>query len=282
MAAKILALIGMLGVLGGIGVPNAHSQAPDSTIGAQVERAVHGPDGAGRDGPMATLDRALISLYYEHQAYLEGTQSGAFSPSDGQLSVRDAHVTVDAIAKKKPEALLDSLRALGLQNGAQAERLVSGRLPIEALRDAAELSLLQSMRGSRMETNMRSGKENLPMPSDPTKKETGDSVKEEASTPTADSQRTPEVQQNDDHSPDADSLRPSDSNRDSVSSRGDEPLSSTEPKSTTYSDSDSTPIREEDVEGAALDDGIKSVTMYAIGAGILLLGIGFLVVLRLR
>ena len=153
MSTKVLALVGILGVLGGIGVPTAYSQAPDSTIGAQVERAVHGPDGQGRDGPMATLDRPLIVLYYEYRAYQQGAEDGGFSPSSDQLPVHDAHVTVDAIAKETPAVLLDSLRAHGLQDGAQAQRLVSGRLPLASLRKAAGLSLLQSMRVAQSRTN---------------------------------------------------------------------------------------------------------------------------------
>lgn len=138
-------------------VPCVHAQETDSTLQARVEHAVHGPDGEGRDGPMAALDRTLISLYYEYRAYQQGQKDGSFSPSDEGLPVQNAHVTVDAIAKTTPAGLLDSLQALGLQNGAQAERLVSGRLPITALRKAAGLSLLQSMRAAQARTRTNTG-----------------------------------------------------------------------------------------------------------------------------
>ena len=155
--AKIIGLFGVLVLLSGIGGPEAHAQALDSTVHARVERAVHGADGEGRDGPMAKLDRGLISLYYEYRAYQQGAKDEPFSPSDDGLAVQDAHVTIDAIAVEQPEALLDSLRGLGLQKGARAERLVSGRLPIEALRRAAGLSLLQSMRAAQARTRTNTG-----------------------------------------------------------------------------------------------------------------------------
>jgi hypothetical protein len=157
MSMKVLALFGMIGVLGGIGVPCVYSQAVDSTIGAQVERAVHGPDGEGRDGPMATLDRELISLYYEYRAHRQRAPDDPFSSSVDGLPVQDTLVTVDAIAKASPAELLDRLQALGLKNGAKAGRLVSGELPITSLRSAAGLSLLQSMRAARTRPRANTG-----------------------------------------------------------------------------------------------------------------------------
>jgi hypothetical protein len=157
MSTRFIGVVGFLLLLSGIGAPCAQSQAPDSTLQDRVERAVHGPDGEGRDGPMARLDRDLIRLYYEYRAHQETGAEAPFAPSDDGLLVREARVTVDAIASSRPAALLDSLRALGLQDGAQAQRLVSGRLPIDSLRAAAQLSLLQSMRAAQARTRTNTG-----------------------------------------------------------------------------------------------------------------------------
>jgi MYXO-CTERM domain-containing protein len=299
MSTKVLALVCILGVLCGFGVPNAHSQVPDSTLDAQVKQAVHGPDGAGRDGPMATLDRGLISLYYEHQAYLEGTQSGAFSPSDDQLPVRDAHVTIDAIAKKRPEGLLDSLRALGLQNGAQAERLVSGRLPIEALRDAAGLSLLQSMRAAQAQTRTNTGGMLPPPPPDANVSETApDTVSsnqgasqaeapEAESTPTAESDQPPAPNAPEDGETESDPR-----------SSGTEPVEKTKADSnaapdadtdqSTQTDSASPPgptdgnTDTSDTLSASASDNTSSPTWVYVVGGIVILGLGVLFGLRRR
>lgn len=157
MPTRFIGVVGLLLLLSGIGAPCAQSQAPDSTLQARVERAVHGPDGEGRDGPMARLDRDLIRLYYEYRLHQDKKSEDPFAPSDDELPVREALVTVDAIAKSRPAALLDSLRAFGLQDGAQAQRLVSGRLPIDSLRVAARLSLLQSMRAAQARTRTNTG-----------------------------------------------------------------------------------------------------------------------------
>jgi hypothetical protein len=106
---------------------------------------------------MASLDRALIRLYYQYRTHRETDPEAPFPSSDTGLPVQDGHVTVDAIATKTPRGLLDSLRALGLQNGAQAQRVVSGRLPIASLQKAAGLSLLQSMRAAQTRTRTNTG-----------------------------------------------------------------------------------------------------------------------------
>jgi len=157
MSLKVIGSGFIIVLLVGVAPAAVLSQVPDSTILDRVQRAVHGSDGAGRDGPMATLDRALIRLYYEYRLHQDKKSEDPFAPSDDELPVREALVTVDAIAKSRPAALLDSLRTLGLQDGAQAQRLVSGRLPIESLRAAARLSLLQSMRAAQARTRTNTG-----------------------------------------------------------------------------------------------------------------------------
>ncbi len=140
-----------------LGNGTAACAQPDIAIEEKVRAAVHGPDGEGRDGPMAKLDRNLITLYYQYQASAADNQRRPFAPSDASLPVHDSLVTIDAIASDAPTMLLDSLTALGLQSGAQAGRLVSGQLPIPSLRAAARLSGLQSMRPAQARQKRRRG-----------------------------------------------------------------------------------------------------------------------------
>jgi hypothetical protein len=60
------------------------------------------------------------------------------------VSRNGRYVTITAVATA-PNALQPDLRALGLQQGASAGRVVSGRLPISALGDATRLASLRGM-----------------------------------------------------------------------------------------------------------------------------------------
>lgn len=62
------------------------------------------------------------------------------------FAIQDGAVTIDAIAEGDPQALLSRLQALGLQGGAVYGATVSGRLPVSALRDAAQLPELRFAR----------------------------------------------------------------------------------------------------------------------------------------
>ncbi|PQJ26857.1 hypothetical protein BSZ35_18170 [Salinibacter sp. 10B] len=137
-------------------IPTLAQPAADS-VEAQVTFGLHGADGQGRDGPMSKLSRDLVELYYQYRAFRSTGRTEPFVSEDQTLPVRDSLVTIDAIAAQSPEVLLDSLRAIGLQEAARSERLVSGKLPILNLNRASRLSLLQSMRAARSRSGARSG-----------------------------------------------------------------------------------------------------------------------------
>jgi len=63
-------------------------------------------------------------------------------------------LVIDAIAIDSSAALLGQLKAIGLTNGVAFGNVVSGRLPLSALGQAATLSSLRSMRQSRARTNV--------------------------------------------------------------------------------------------------------------------------------
>jgi hypothetical protein len=84
------------------------------------------------------------------------TQRGDRRPSPRvrfPVSANGERVTVDAVAAQGPDALLSALRGLGMEDGAAAGNLVSGRLPIAALDQAARLSSLRGMTPSVMRTH---------------------------------------------------------------------------------------------------------------------------------
>jgi hypothetical protein len=146
-----VSLIGcMLLLVVGSSVP-AHAQQPADSVRQQALEAFHGPDGQGKDGPLAPVGFDLALLHAEWQAYQAQGAAGAFTPS-GALPVHGGYVTVDATAAQDAAALRDSLEALGLTSIAQAGVVVSGRLPIAAIPGAAALANLRALRPARAMT----------------------------------------------------------------------------------------------------------------------------------
>ncbi|MEF8797329.1 MAG: S8 family serine peptidase [Salinivenus sp.] len=131
---------------------STHHVSPE--VLRRVEAALHGPDRQGKDGPLSTIGRELAMLYYQHEAQgpsgvrrLSGVEAQVRPTSRAEhhspVSPGGRAVAVNAIAATTPEALLSDLRGLGLEAGAVAGNVVSGRLPISALKAAARLSSLR-------------------------------------------------------------------------------------------------------------------------------------------
>lgn len=136
------------------------------TLSSEVKqaswRAVRGPDAKRGDADMAKVGMELAVLYYQHRAEGEegiralrdeartrqketGEDTRGQSRIRSPLSSDGRFVTVEAVATDEPARLHEELRRLGLQNGARAGNLVSGQLPISALREAAGLESLRGM-----------------------------------------------------------------------------------------------------------------------------------------
>ncbi len=140
--------------------PDMRTAAP--SVRRDVERAFHGPDGRGKDGPMAGVGRDLILLYQQHQARGpksvnrlmgragKGTKDDRASRTQthSPVSADGRFVTVDAVAAGSPSTLLADLNALGLKGGATAGNLVSGQLPIAQIEAASQLPSLRGMQAS--------------------------------------------------------------------------------------------------------------------------------------
>lgn len=134
--------------------------SPDVTRAAAT--AIHGTDREGKDGPMARIGSELALLYYQHQQQGTAGVRALREDSDRRrktggerergasrvlspISPSGQFVAVNAIASEDASRLLSDLRQLGLDGGATTGNLVSGRLPIGALREAARLSSLRGM-----------------------------------------------------------------------------------------------------------------------------------------
>ena len=167
------------GALQSVGMLNVQRVAPEALTAARS--AVAGPDGTGKDGPMAAVGRELAVLYYQNQtggkqsvrALREASLSREAPPPrtkrrrgerrrggggrvHSPISADGQFVTVEATATQEATRLLGDLKGLGLQGGATAGNVVSGRLPISSIRAAASLSLLRGMRPSYVRTNVGS------------------------------------------------------------------------------------------------------------------------------
>lgn len=129
----------------------------DTLAPAEAARyAFHGRDLEGKDGPLAKMGEDLAHLYFAYRAHRQASQPGLFEPPAGLpdgLPVAEGRVTIDATAHERGARLKADLDALGLAGGAVAGPVISGRLPIEALPEAAQLESLRSMRASRSTTH---------------------------------------------------------------------------------------------------------------------------------
>jgi hypothetical protein len=172
-----IAVAGM-GLLAGT-APRSHAQDPfpshsvgllsTEALSPAVKQAawsaVRGPQGRKSGGTMGgtvALELAVLHAQYERhgaagvRALLPDEQTGAPSAKSARrtgpqgrmrspVSPDGRFVAVEAVASGEPGRLLRALRRHGLENGAVAGNLVSGRLPIGRIRAAAQLPALRGM-----------------------------------------------------------------------------------------------------------------------------------------
>jgi hypothetical protein len=97
---------------------------------------------------MTKLGPELIALYDEYSSYLASGKSGVFKSSNPLVRLVDDRVIVDAVASGDANVLKSDLEALGMQQAVAFGRIVSGQLPIPAIRSMAELPSLNSARAA--------------------------------------------------------------------------------------------------------------------------------------
>ena len=113
----------------------------------------------------AKVGQDLLALYAEYQAHLkdtsgQGAAAPAFKSSNAIARVADGSVVIDATASGDAEVLAADLRALRAENVTAFGRMVSGLLPITAIRALQDLSSLQ-FRPSRLREQSRRGRGRL-------------------------------------------------------------------------------------------------------------------------
>ena len=128
-----------------------NAQAPASAADSNQESSEMNHAVADKSGSLVKLDSNLIALYraYEDYTAAGGPDSGLFDPGNASIRVDDGLVLIDAVADSNAEDLKRDLEAIGLVKASAFGRVVSGRLPIDALPAAAELESLRFARASQ-------------------------------------------------------------------------------------------------------------------------------------
>jgi hypothetical protein len=133
----------------------AAAQQPADSVRAAALRDYHGPDGQGKDGPLAKAGLDLLLLYHQYEAFEARGGDGAFTPSGDLPVTDDGHVRLEAIAAEDVSALRADLEALGLRDAATAGRVVSGQFPIDSIPALAQTESLRGVTTSQMQTRDR-------------------------------------------------------------------------------------------------------------------------------
>lgn len=114
--------------------------------GSGVQACV--PQAADKAGQMSKVAPELITLYDEYSSYVASGKRGVFKPSRSLAQIIDDRVIVDAVASGDANVLKSDLDALGMQQAVAFGRIVSGQLPILAIRSMATLPSLNSARAA--------------------------------------------------------------------------------------------------------------------------------------
>jgi hypothetical protein len=97
---------------------------------------------------MTKLGPELIALYDEYSNYIASGKRGVFKSSSPLVRLVDDRVIIDAVASGDANVLKSDLEALGMQQAVAFGRIVSGQLPILAIRSMAELPSLNFARAA--------------------------------------------------------------------------------------------------------------------------------------
>ena len=103
---------------------------------------------AGKTGRLTKLGPELIALYDEYSSYIASGKRGVFKSSSPLVRLVDDRVIIDAVASGDANVLKSDLEALGMQQAVAFGRVVSGQLPIVAIRPMAELPSLNAARAA--------------------------------------------------------------------------------------------------------------------------------------
>lgn len=126
------------------------AQGIPDPVELRVLQALQGADLKGKDGALRKLGTDLVRVLFEFEDFqaASGAQppAQAFRSKNPLLRVHDNAIVVDAIANGDPQVLRQQLVGAGLQHPAVFGHIVSGYLPVTALRGIAGLGALNHVR----------------------------------------------------------------------------------------------------------------------------------------
>ena len=112
---------------------------PQDVIDAALE-SFHGPDGVGKDGPLARLGWQLNVLYQEYQAYLNAGANGDFHSNQGLIQTSGNNAIVELSAGFNPLAdLRNAITTAGFTILATAAPLITALVPLDRLDELVDM-----------------------------------------------------------------------------------------------------------------------------------------------
>jgi PKD repeat protein len=96
-------------------------------------------------GDMSKAGSRLARLFADYWIHTSAQTNKPFKPHDRFLQFHQGRVLIDATATDDGAALLNDLQKLGLQHGNRYGTIVSGLLPVAAIRQAVALGSLRSI-----------------------------------------------------------------------------------------------------------------------------------------
>jgi hypothetical protein len=126
--------------------PVSSDSPTQGPIALQIPTGISAHKGSSKTGG------ALAQLHDEFRAWKARAARGIsgaavpFRSANTLMPIADSHVTIDAVASGDPERLLADLERLGFRNAAVYGRMVSGQLPIDAVKGLEGLDSLQMVR----------------------------------------------------------------------------------------------------------------------------------------
>ena len=104
-----------------------------------------GEDGLYKAAQMSKASTSLVRVFSEYRAHVNLGRKTKFEPANQFLQFSAGKVLIDARATADGAALLGDLNRLGLLNGTHYGDVVSGLLPVSAVKQAVGLASLRSI-----------------------------------------------------------------------------------------------------------------------------------------
>lgn len=132
-------------------------QSLDNPVGLRALESFAGKDRSGKDGLMVKLGLDLTLIYQEHRDFkMKGGEFVLRRPFKSSLKlahIRDEKIVIDVVAGGSINTLVQELTVLGMESITTYGRMVSGRIPIASLEQAATIASLRFARPAYAKTS---------------------------------------------------------------------------------------------------------------------------------